>query len=498
MGLGGMSLALPYLASWRGDDGWGVRTMPLARGDGLRPQRVVFWTNALGTLHQYWTPKNTSADGKVWELNDIMAPLAPYKDKTTVLTGVNYANIFRKIGRNGSHNEGGVSVLCGGDWNLTYPFGPNTAMYTPATESIDHAIASRLGANSRFESLFVGESNGHQSFSSINAQGAWRLPVKQSDQLYDLLFKDFEGSKADIERRRLSRKASLDATLAGYKHLSSRVSAADKRILDAHLEGLMALDARLSSTTSCAPPPTRPAPHWDPTNPDTYNIAAGEGPYKELSDLLVRALACQMTNVAVMSISGDMASAYHPAVVPNFDSYKAGLAESDRNGGSNQHGLSHSMWSYTAGTAMYKDICTWRSSLLAGFLKGLSETIDIDGRPMIDNTCVVVTNELFTGLHDLIADQKWAYSDPANANAIPAGSKPKGLPIALIGGLGDKLKTGLHLDLSAGNTYGDALGKYSVNELFMTIARAMGIDASKMPTIGDPETCKNVISEILV
>lgn len=493
-GLGGMSLALPYLASWRGDDGWGVRTMPIAHADAARPKRVVIWTNALGVLHKWWTPKNTSADGKSFELNDIMAPFAPYKDKMTVLTGINYANLFHQIGRNGSHDQGGASVLGGCNYKDVHFWGPNSLNQIPTTETFDRAMADRLGAGFKFPHLMVGESNGHNNLYSVNSKGDVKFHMKQPDQLYDLLFKDFEGSQADAAKRRISRQASLNATMEGYKHLASRVSASDKRILEAHIEGLQAMDARLKASGACSPPANRPPAAWDPTNPNNGDLRPGEGPYANLAELLVRSFACQLNNVAVMSISGDMASALDPAVVPNFDSYKAGLTESDRTQ-AGQHGMSHSHWSYEAGTLMYKDICTWRSKVLAGFLKGLAETDDIDGRKLIDNTCVIFTNELQTGLHDLMRDQEWGYSNP-NDPSIPQGARPLGVPMILFGGLGGTLKTGLHLDLSNGNTYGDRLGKYSVNEVFLTVARAMGVTKDSMPTIGDPDTCKNEITEI--
>jgi len=107
----------------------------------------------------------------------------------------------------------------------------------------------------------------------------------------------------------------------------------------------------------------------------------------------------------------------------------------------------------------------------------------------LENTCIVHISELLTGLHDMV---------PNPDNQDPIDYRPSGLPIFLLGGLGDRLKTGRHFDFRGGTSYLGVPGKYSHGELFLTLARAAGMDASMLPTFGEPEVCKRVISEILV
>jgi hypothetical protein len=159
------------------------------------------------------------------------------------------------------------------------------------------------------------------------------------------------------------------------------------------------------------------------------------------------------------------------------------------------HSYSHATWNEPQNQAIWRELQIWRLQHLARFADRLSKMTDVDGRSVLDNTVIVHLTDIMTGLHDTIPKQEWGYSNPMESP--PPGSRPLGLPIFLLGGLGGALKTGLHLDLSKGDTYGDALGKYSHGELLLTIARAMGVSAAQLPTFGDAEVCKRTISEIM-
>lgn len=499
-GLGGASLALPFLSSWRGDSGWDVLNVPVALADDGRPRRIIFWAGMLGSLHQYWTPKNTSADGKNWDLNAIMQPLAPYKDKLTVLTGVNYASLYKQQGANGEHTSGAAHMLTSSPFRFTYPWGPSTPFAESYGPSIDQVIAKRVGENSRFRSLWIGDPSPHANTEVRGEDGSVPNRYRDPARYFDLLFKDLQGSVAEKERTRASRLSVVSAALPGYKHLASRLSPSDKLVLDEHFQGLSEMERRLKLADSCSPP-ARPATFVGPDGTE-WN-SAGEGPYDDLFSLSASALACQLTNVMTVSFAGYGANPRDPAVLPNYASY--GLDSS--HDGYDFHAYSHAMYTETAPTLALRDIHVWRMKKLAKFVEKLNTTIDIDGRPMLDNTCIVHVSDIMTGLHDVIPGQRWGYSntDPAYTGGsktpaqagVPDGV-PKGIPMFLLGGLGDRIKTGLHLDLTANNTYGPLLGKYSHGELYLTLARAMGIDAGALPSFGDSDVCKNLMSEILV
>lgn len=489
-GAAGAALALPALSSWRGDSGWGVLNLPVAVAADGRPRRVIFWVGGLGTIHEKWTPKNTSADGKSWELNEIMQPLAAYKQKMTVLTGINMASLsLQGQGFEFSHYGGGAHALTSNTFTEISPFGPQSRYAKPRSASIDQLIAERVGVTSRFASLYVGDVIGERALAVIRADGSEVGRQSQPSWIYDSVFKDFEGGAAEREARRKSRLAGVSSVLPSYKHLRARLSASDQRVLDAHFDSLSDLEKRLARTDACTPP-TRPGDFWDPNEGESHALGdRGEGPYAAISETVARALACQLTSVVTYGMWGALASPYDKRITPNFDAYKDNLGAGDRGGGADMHSLSHESRLDSAEAfkmargRMFLDVLTWRMKKLADFVKVLAESDDIDGNKMIDNTCIVHVSEIMVGDHQTLPDKD--------------GKPAAGMPVMLIGGLGDRLKTGLHLDLSQGDTYGTRLGKYSHGELYLTIARAMGISAAKLPIVGHADVCKRTIDEIL-
>ena len=489
-GLGGTALALPFLASWRGDSGWGVFNVPTAlAAGGKTPKRVVFIVNQLGSLYEYFTPRNTSADGKSFDLAEIMQPFAAYKNRLAVLTGVNMASVKWQDEHGGlgfgPHNDGSAHVLSSQSYNRSpVPWGEGWPYARPKTPSIDQAIASFLGKDTRFASLCVGDAppEGQGVFVATgNDQDLSRSNSPQA--IYDRVFKDFEGDPKEQERRTKGKLAAVSNALPAYKHLSTRLSARDKLILDQHMDSLSDIEKRLKLTSACVKP-SKPDPskqyyvNGEFRNPD----GPPEGPYDDLYALAAVALGCDMTRVMVLGISGQAADT--AAMVPKHKDYFSG-------GLPNFHELSHAEPGQTAMINGFRDALIWRSTKLAKFVDKLATTVDTDGRMMLDNTIIVHTSEMITGAHDLLANSQRAWF------GSPGPSKPVGLPMFVIGPTDGPLKSGIHLNLTGTDTYGTSLGKYSHGEVFLTIARAMGITEAQMPTFGNPEVCKRVVSELL-
>ena len=479
----GAALALPFLPSFRGGSSSGVMSMPTAKAEGIAPKRIVFWLNWWGTLHKYWTPKNTSADGKSFDLNEIMAPLAKYKDRMGVLSGVNMVSVYNQVGRQGMHDIGNANMLTSAGYEIGYPYGPSAPYYIGKGPSIDQVIADKLSSPTKLRYLYSGDGSGHNNSVVLNAQRQMLAPLYGPDNVFDVAFGDYQDDPAARERLKAERTSVVDAVLPAYKSLSSRVSPSDKGVVDAHLDAMIDLERRIKINTACAPPPLPAAGIYDPVADRIY-YADPKGPYEDHVEVLARALACDITRVATFAIEGARAQA--KAIIPGFDQYI---------GNADVHALTHCPAGDVTGNEVLKRFHIWRSSLLAKFLDVLDQTIDIDGRSVLDNTCVVSVSEIMTGLHDTIPGQEWGYSN-LNDTSIPADTRPVGLPIFYVGGLGGALRTGIHLDLTKTNTYADKLGKYSHGELYLTLARAMGIDAAQLPTFGDPACCKNLVTEM--
>jgi hypothetical protein len=482
MGARGLALSLPFLASWRAESGFDVLSTRAAKADGTAPKRIVFWLGWWGSLHDHWTPKGT---GPGFELNDIMQPLSPLKDKLTVLSGINMASLFHQAGRTGNHELGGANMLSSAGFDVTYPWGPSTEFHHSRGPTIDQVIADKLGGATKFPFLFAGDGPDHNHTVVQDVRGNDLQPTYWPHELFDRIFGEYTTDADARERMRIGRASVLDGVLPAYQHLSTRVSAADKRTVDEHLQAIRDLEQRLKNTTACTPP-AKPAP--PKYVGDTAVSSTPEGPYADFLDLLSMAMACDLSRVVTFSMSGRHADVR--AVVKDFAAINPPNAMGDA------HSYSHATWHEPENQQVWRALLTWRMQHLSNFAQKLSKMTDVDGRSVLDNTVIVHTSEIMTGLHDTIPKQEWGYSNPMDTP--PPGSRPVGLPMFLLGGLGGSLKTGTHLDLSKGDTYGDALGKYGHGELYLTLARAMGIPASKLATFGDPAVCKNLVSEILI
>lgn len=483
----GASMALPFMPSFRADSGSGILSIRAARADGLAPKRFVVWANMLGTLPKYYTPKKYGV-GNDWELSDILAPLAKYKEKMTVMTGINMVSLYRQHGRNGGHIAGNAHMLSGIKQYDTFPYGPNAPVATPTGPSIDQLIAEKVPSTAPFKSLLVGDGSYHAGYNFIGSDGHVPRTMYWPTETWDAMFKDFQSNAADRERQRLEKTAVLDAVLPAYKSLSTRVSTRDKAVADAHLEAMFELERRIKSSGACQPPAQPQGYHYDPaTNSSSYYNP--KGPYEDHVELLARVMACDLTRVGSFMIEGNRGSC--TAIVPGYE---------DLTRMADAHGLTHAQVADDRGNELLAKFHAWRMTLLAKFCDIMSATEDVDGNSMLDNMCILHASEILTGTHDGIPGQEWGWSNDKsdeNVKARPEGV-PKGMPYFYIGGLGGKLKTNAHLNFTGVDTYATKLGKYSHNELFWTIARQFGLDANVLPSFGDPECCKNLISEIMV
>ena len=106
--------------------------------------RFVLWFNGNGVPEKYWIPTETGPD---YLLTPCLSPLAPYRQDIHVISGLDNAAAALPGPGNGHHKS--MSALMSGT-----PFTGRGA----GGASIDQAIASRIGGDSRFRSLQIGVS----------------------------------------------------------------------------------------------------------------------------------------------------------------------------------------------------------------------------------------------------------------------------------------------------------------------------------------------------
>jgi hypothetical protein len=120
--------------------------------------RFVLWFNGNGIPERYWIP---SEEGPDYRMTPCLAPLAPYRNDTHVISGLDNIAAASPGPGNGHHKSMSGLMSC-------TPFsGRGTS-----GPSIDQVIAAKLGGESRFRSLQVGVSQ--ESFGeSIQRNMSW-------------------------------------------------------------------------------------------------------------------------------------------------------------------------------------------------------------------------------------------------------------------------------------------------------------------------------------
>ncbi|HEY6727190.1 MAG TPA: DUF1552 domain-containing protein [Polyangiaceae bacterium] len=194
---------------------------------------------------------------------------------------------------------------------------------------------------------------------------------------YDRLFAnlDVDGSGASTPDPRLALKqSSLDILVADIERLRTRVGSEDYRKVDAHLEGLRAIERRLETTdpvasAGCTKPdvPPESTSRWE-------NSAAFPGEAMAMMDLAVHALACDLTRIASVQLSRGFSNIVH-----EWSGHTQG-----------HHTISHLSGDHTEELLQ---IDQWYAAQFAYLVKKLDSVVEGDGT-MLDNTLVVWGREM--------------------------------------------------------------------------------------------------------
>lgn len=277
-----------------------------AHADGTPlPKRfgIFFWGN--GVRLAKWNPSNTGAG---FTLSESLQPLKNVKDQLTVVSGMKI-----KTGNERGHHAGCVGILSGAPMISQDPKGAPYAS-TFSNRSIDQAIAAELGKTTRFKSLemaisrnVVGSEGTTLRYVSHNGPDSPNPPEFDPKKLFERVFgvgfEDPEAKKREDLKVGL-RRSVLDAVWGEAKSLQSKVGAADRVRLDAHMTGIRALETRLASL-----PPSVGA-CAKPTAPGSYPTVDGKEPLEErmkaFSDLLALVLACDITRVFSIQFTGSV------------------------------------------------------------------------------------------------------------------------------------------------------------------------------------------------
>jgi Protein of unknown function (DUF1552) len=322
-GAGGLTLGLPFLSA--------MLRPGRTHAQDSTPVRLIVFFSPGGTLLDNWRP---TGDETSFSLSPMMSPLTPYLDRLVFVDGLGLD--ITQLGSGHPHSRGMGGVLTGqqllpGNYNTN---GGNAGF--AAGPSIDQVVAASISSGLRFPSLEVsagwstGITAGGQPHPGnvINYQpparaGEQAIAVPPATDPLNTLNRVFEGldGDADAAAQAIAWNTSiLDGVQEDFNRIREQLGAEDRAKLDAHATFVRETEEGLKQVVdaSCAKPTTvDPTPgFYDDPIADGVSRGDADGgdasittgmkvPLKgdAMTDLLVGALACDLTRVGTMQWS---------------------------------------------------------------------------------------------------------------------------------------------------------------------------------------------------
>jgi hypothetical protein len=427
-GVGGLTLALPLLDAMLGG--------PAHAAPPASPKRFIVMYTPNGTIPANFWPTGGEQD---FTLSKILQPLAGHREKLLILGGIDLLSSLS--GPGDAHQKGTgqcltATELLDGD----FPGDGGASAGWAGGISIDQEVARHIGQTTPFPSLELGVAvQGASVRSRISYRGAGQpLPPENSPYAaYQRLFGDSLGDPTVIARRTARRHSVLDAVADQHRKLEARLGREDREKLSNHLLGIEAIRARLDRSVIDFAGACQPLEQGPPID---FDLVANMPILGKLQmDLLVAAIACDITRVATLMWTNSTATHVLSFVDPK-------IAEG-------HHSLAHKGDEDHDKIAQSTAINAWYAGQLAYLLDRLAEIPEGDGSAL-DNTVILWTNEQAKGNnHDRLD-----------------------MPYVLAGSAGGHFKTGRYVQFP-----GQKLGH---NRLMVSLLNAMDIDADEF---GNPE-----------
>lgn len=393
----GAALGLPLL------DAMAPALTALSRTAAAPPLRLGFVFVPNGLILRDFLPRTA---GRGFDLPRILAPLAPYREQLTVVSGLANAAGDALDASSGPHSRGSGCWLSGMRARRT------EGADIEAGKTIDQYAADALGRETPLASLqlalepnfMTGNCEGGYSCAYINTL-SWRtatlpLPMETNPRaVFERLFGEPGGADARRAQRRVDRSI-LDGVAEDLARLRAELAPGDRRIVSEYLDAVRDVEHRIRQTERRAaeePEIEEQAPLGiPPVFEDHANL---------MFDLLLLAYRADVTRVATFQIARELSHrAYAELGVPEA-----------------HHDISHHG---NLAEAVEKNtrINVFHMQLFARFVERLHQTPDGDGS-LLDHVVVLYGAAFGDGnLH-----------------------VPHNLPVALLGSGGGRLRAGRHV-----------------------------------------------------
>ena len=407
----GAAVALPFL------DGMVPAFAAAPASTPARRLSVVYTPN--GMVMEHWTPATEGA----LEITPIITPLAPYRDRLVMLTGLNLDPAKPLPGEgNGDHARAGGAFL-----TAAHPKKTEGADYQ-AGISIDQLVAKEFGPQTQVASLEIAiESNellGACDSGYSCAYGntlCWRTPTTplpmETDPraVFQRLFGDSGSTDPKVRLARVQEQRSiLDGLLQAVARLQRNLGPRDRTKLAEYLDAIRDVERRIQRAEEQA---ARDLPFVEePAGiPESYDERA-----RLMFELQVLAYQSDLTRVSTTMLGREASRQTYP---------QAGVPDA-------HHSISHHQGDPAKLEKLAK-IQTYHVSLFAHFLERLRATPDGDGS-LLDHSMILYAS----GMSD---SDKHLHEN---------------LPVLVAGSGGGQIKGGRHVRFG-GNT--------PISNLYMTL-----------------------------
>jgi hypothetical protein len=441
-GAAGVSLALPLLHSLGCSNGPGAgERVGRAQGAVGFPKRFIVVYTPNGNIE---LPQSMDFTGSMLE------PLTPFKDKLLLLNGLDMS--VHDQGPGEPHQQG-MAFLTGRPLNAGDQVGGDGSLAGWAIGiSVDQQIAKTLSEGTAHGSLHFGVQStrhvGTDVRTVLSYQGTDDPIANETSPygMFDLVFSQLGQDPTGIAKLRARRMSVLDTVGNQFEKLVPRVGAEDRLKLEQHLAAVRDVEERLSNPGATVGGYCQVPAVGNPIDLDAVENFPVIG--KLQMDLLVMALACDLTRVATLQWSAATNNRDYPFL--QYDEGKgAGLQPME----GDEHMMGHEPESNVNAWEKLRIIRHWYFEQLAYLLAALDGIQEGEGT-MLDNTVVLLGSEITRG------------NSHSHIDA----------PFILAGSGGGYFKTGRRLDY----------GGVPHNNLLVSVMNAMGDDAT---TFGDPEFC---------
>lgn len=387
----GASVALPLLDAMSP-----AATAWAQTAAGATPPRFAFVGFPHGAIMSAWSPKQAGRD---YEMSPILAPLAPYREHLTIVSGL------RNKPAESPEPHGYIErtwLSCVAPWDAGVA-GPESGV------TADQMIARHIGQETRLPSLEL-------TTAQVGAQLAWRTPTQslpQDGNPRTVFYRLFGQGDTDAERTAILVETGsiLDRVKAQADRLRRDLGASDQAVVGDYLDSVREIERRVQMAseqdTSALEIPD--APVGVPNDLDAH--------MQLMFDLMGLAFQADLTRVITFSLDREASMRTYTNL---------GIAEGF-------HPLSHH-GNNPEKQARLVQIQTYHTQRFAGFVERLAATHEGDGTVLDHSTILFGSNMSNSDKHN---------NDP--------------LPSAILGHAHGRIKGGQHLSYPQDTRFSDLL-----------------------------------------